>query len=337
MRAFVITGPQQAQVREVEMPLAGPGEAVIDVERVGLCGTDVEFFTGEMAYLGSGEASYPMRIGHEWAGAVVEVGEGIEPAWVGRRVTGDTMLGCGHCPRCRSGRQYLCADRHEVGIRHGWPGALADRLRVPARSLRALPARVDATLGALVEPGANAWRAVEAARLEPGERLLVIGAGTIGLLSGLIAAAAGIEVHVLGRSPASLSFARSLGFDRTWSADAPPEGTFDAVIDASTDAGSPARGLELVEPGRRIVFIGLSGQPSTIDTRGLVLGDVTAVGILSGSPGLDGAIDLFATGRVDPRPLVATVVGLDDVAGVLAGRRDVAWGPGPKIQVDPRS
>src|SRR5439155_4396892 len=82
------------------------------------------------------------------------------------------------------------------------------------------------------------------------------------------------------------------------------------------------RALDLVEPGRRIVFIGLSGQPSTIDTRHLVLEDVTAVGILSASPGLDGAIDLLATGRIEPRPLVAAVVGLEDVGRVLAGERD---------------
>lgn len=336
MRAFVITGARQAEVREVGVPVAGPGEVVVAVERVGLCGTDVEFFTGEMAYLASGEATYPIRIGHEWAGVVVEVGEGVDAAWTGRRVTGDTMLGCGHCPRCRSGRQYLCADRHEVGIRRGWPGALAERLRVPASSLRGLPDTMDATLGALVEPGGNAWRAVEAAKLEAGQRLLVIGAGTIGLLSALIAAAAGIEIHILGRSEASLAFARSLGFDRTWSADAPPTELFDAVIDASTDAGSPSRALDLVEPGRRIVFIGLSGQPSTIDTRRLVLEDVTAVGILSASPGLDGAIDLLATGRIEPRPLVAAVVGLEDVGRVLAGERDPSWGAGPKVEVDPR-
>ena len=109
------------------------GEAVIDVARVGLCGTDVELFSGQMAYLQTGEAAYPLRIGHEWSGRVHSVGPGVDEAWIGRRVTGDTMLGCGRCRRCAAGRQHLCDDRFEVGIRRGWPGALAEQLGVPVR------------------------------------------------------------------------------------------------------------------------------------------------------------------------------------------------------------
>ena len=160
MRALVITAPQRAEVREVDPPVAGIGEVVVDVERAGLCGTDTEFFTGEMSYLHTGQAQYPMRIGHEWCGVVTSVGAGVAESWFGRRVTGDTMLGCGKCRRCLSGRQHLCADRFEIGIRGGWPGALAEQVLVPVGALQALPDSVDATLGALVEPGANATRAV---------------------------------------------------------------------------------------------------------------------------------------------------------------------------------
>jgi 2-desacetyl-2-hydroxyethyl bacteriochlorophyllide A dehydrogenase len=336
MRAFVITGPRAAEVRTVEVPSPGPGEVVVEVERVGVCGTDVEFFTGEMAYLATGEAAYPIRIGHEWAGTVAAVGEGVHPSWLGRRVTGDTMLGCGRCERCSSGRQHLCANRFEVGIRHGWPGALAERLLVPASSLRALPEGMDASLGALVEPGGNAWRAVDAAALAAGQRLLVIGAGTIGLLAALIARSAGVEVELIGRSGESVAFARSLGLRASAVADPLPSRHFQAVIDASTSASSPALAIDLVEPGGRVVYIGLAGTPSDVDTRRIVLNDLTAVGILSASPGLDGAIELFASGRVDPRPLIAAVVSLDDVSRVLAGEHDPAWKAGPKIHVDPR-
>jgi len=104
MRAFVITGPGRAEVRDVPPPDAGPGEVVVDVERAGVCGTDMEFFSGAMSYLHTGQAQYPMRIGHEWSGTVSAVGAGVAESWLGRRVTGDTMLGCGRCARCRSGR-----------------------------------------------------------------------------------------------------------------------------------------------------------------------------------------------------------------------------------------
>jgi threonine dehydrogenase-like Zn-dependent dehydrogenase len=336
MRAFVITGPGKAEVRDLPRPDVRTSEVVVDVERVGVCGTDVEFYTGEMAYLHTGQAEYPIRIGHEWTGTVASVGEGVDPGWVGRRVTGDTMLGCGSCARCLSGRQHLCADRYEIGIRFGWPGALAEQLPVPATALVPLPDTVNVSMGAMVEPGGNALRAVRAAALASGQRLLVIGAGAIGLLSALIAAADGIEVHLAGRSERSRTFARSLGFENVWTADTLPALAWDAVIDASNSVEVPAMALNLVEPGRRVVYIGLAGKPSLIDTRSVALKDVTAVGILSGSGGLHGTVELFASGAVDPVPLIAGTVSLDEAAAVLAGQRHPDWGLAPKIHIDPR-
>lgn len=336
MRAFVLAAPFEGAVREVPVPRAGPGEAVVDVERVGVCGTDVEFFTGEMAYLHQGHARFPMRPGHEWAGTVAEVGDGVDTVWVGRRVMGDTMLGDGVCRRCRRGHQHVCEHRQEVGIRGGRDGALAEQLAVPASSLHALPDGVDPVLGALVEPGGNALRAAQAADLRPGDRVLVLGPGTIGLLVALFARAAHAEVHLLGRSEESLDVARDLGFGHAWTDASLPELPFDAVVDASNAAHLPARALDLVEPAGRVVYVGLAGGPSRIDTRTLALKDVTAVGILSASPGLPATIQAYASGVVDPRPLVAATVGLDQVADVLAGVRPDAAGPGPKIHVDPR-
>ncbi len=108
------------------------------------------------------------------------------------------------------------------------------------------------------------------------------------------------------------------------------------MIDASNAVELPALALELVEPGGRLVYIGLAATPSAIDTRTLVLKDVTAVGVLSGSPALADTIERYARGDVDPRPLVAATVGLDEVGAVLGGWRPDDAGPGPKIHVDPR-
>jgi threonine dehydrogenase-like Zn-dependent dehydrogenase len=336
VRAYVVTGPGAGGVEDVPEPLAGPGLAVVDVERVGVCGTDVEFFTGEMAYLHTGQAAYPLRLGHEWCGTVTAVGDGVDESWLGHRVTGDTMLGCGDCHRCRGGRQHVCENRHEIGIRNGWPGALAERLPVPATALRALPDAVGPVAGALVEPGGNALRAATAAGAAPGRRVLVYGPGTIGLLTALFAVARGAEVHVAGVTDASLELAREVGAGHAWRPDDVPDLPFDAVVDATSDAGVPAAALDRVEPAGRVVYIGLAGRPSTIDTRTLALKDVTAVGILSASPGLTGAIEHYADGRVAPEPLVAATVGLAEVGDVLAGRRPPGAGRGPKIHVDPR-
>ncbi|MET9087993.1 alcohol dehydrogenase catalytic domain-containing protein [Streptomyces sp. NPDC004237] len=336
MRAFVLTGPGAYEVQEVPSPVAAPGEVVVDVERVGVCGTDVEFFTGEMAYLHSGHASYPLRPGHEWSGRVAAVGRGVARSWIGRRVMGDTMLGDGTCRRCLKGRQHLCEKRQEVGVRGDRPGALAERLAVPVTSLHVLPDGVDSVLGALVEPGGNALRAAQAAALGPGTRALVLGPGTIGLLVAMFARTTGAEVHLMGQTDESLAFARGLGFEHVWRENEIPALRFDAVVDASNAVHLPAAALDLVEPGGRVVLIGLAGEPSRIDTRTLALKDVTAVGILSASPGLAATIRAYAAGTVDPRPLVASTVGLDQVGAVLAGQRPPGAGPGPKIHVDPR-
>ena len=340
MRASSLVGPRSVVVVDVPEPVAAAGQVVVDVERVGVCGTDVEFFTGEMSYLHEGHAAYPLQLGHEWCGTVASVGAGVDGSWVGRRVTGDTMLGCGRCGRCTSGRQHVCASRFEIGIRGGWPGALAEQLLVPVTALHPLPDGLDVVAGALVEPGGNALRAVQAADLSPGKRVLIWGPGSIGLLSAAFAAAEGAEVHLVGTEPRSLAFARSLtypnGHPHVWTPGDLPDLPFDAVIDCTYGADVPARALDLVEPGGRLVLIGISGSPSTVDTRTLVLKDVTAVGILSASPGLAGAVRSYASGAVDPRPLVAATVGLADVGDVLAGWRPDGAGAGPKVQVDPR-
>ena len=335
VRAFVLTGPAaEGAVLDVPPPQAAPGEVVVDVERVGLCGTDVEFFTGEMPSLSQGHAAYPIRLGHEWTGRVLETGLGVDPAWVGRRVVGDTMLGDGTCRSCRRGHQHVCEQRQEVGIRDGRDGALAEQLAVPATSLRALPDTVDAALGALVEPGGSAWRSAAATGCGAGDRVLVIGPGTIGLLAAMFLRARGVEVHLLGETVPSLDFARSLGFADVWSE--APRLAFDAVVNASTGADVPAQALNLVEAAGRVVYVGLAGRPSRLDSRTLTFRDVTAVGILSGSPGLDPTIHAYAAGELDQRRGPAAVVALDEAGAVLAGQRPAGAGPGPKIHVDPR-
>lgn len=329
MRAFVIEAPGQGAVREVPVPRPGAGQVVVRVERAGVCGTDVELLEGTMPYLHDGSARYPLRPGHEWSGRVVEVGPGVDAGWCGRHVTGDTMIGCGACTPCRAGRHHLCADRYEIGIRGGWPGALAERLLVPAGALHALPEDMDPGTAAFVEPAGTAWRAADAAA---GSRVCVWGPGTIGLLTLLFCRAGGAAVDVVGPDPASRELALRLGARACYHPDDAPVGGYDAVVDASNGPDVPARALDQIDAGGRVVLVGVAGAPSLVDARGAVLRDVTIVGILAASLGLGRAIAALAGGAVRPGPLVGRVVGLDDLAGVLRGPPS----PGaPKIQVVP--
>jgi 2-desacetyl-2-hydroxyethyl bacteriochlorophyllide A dehydrogenase len=343
VRAFVIRGPLEGGVEDVPPPVAGAGQVVVEVARVGVCGTDVECFDGSMAYLATARIAFPLRIGHEWSGRVVELGDGVDASWLGRRTTGDTMLGCGRCRRCLAGRHHVCLELAELGFHPAWPGALAERVVVPVSSLHALPDEVDDAAGAMIEPAGNALRAARATSAASGDRVLVLGAGTIGLLAERFLGGAGVEAHVVGRSERSRHAARALGTSRVWGPDELPDLPWDAVIDATDDPASPALALDLVEPGGTVVAIGLAGEPSRIDTRTVALKDASIVGILGGSAGLDGAIAAFADGSVDPRPLIGATIGLDGIADALA---DMAAGrpatvtatgshPGPKLQVDP--
>ena len=116
MRALIIDGTRSASVQRVAVPVPGPGQVVVAVHRVGICGTDVELFTRELPYFEQGKSRFPLCPGHEWCGTVFDVGADVDPRWVGERVTGDTMLGCGRCDRCASGRHHVCENRSEIGI-----------------------------------------------------------------------------------------------------------------------------------------------------------------------------------------------------------------------------
>jgi 2-desacetyl-2-hydroxyethyl bacteriochlorophyllide A dehydrogenase len=333
MRALIIDGTKSASVQRVAVPVPGPRQVVVDVHRAGVCGTDVELFTRELPYFEQGKSRFPLCPGHEWCGTVSAIGAEVDPRWIGERVTGDTMLGCGRCQRCASGRHHVCADRSEIGIT-GWAGALAEKLLVPVGSLYRLPAVVDDRAGALVEPGGNAWRAVTAAHAGPGRRLLIWGPGSIGLLAAAFARATGADVHVVGLDARREELAKSFGAGRYWTTANPPSGTYDAVIDCTGDDTVPALALRFVEPAGRIVCIGIPRKTSLIDSRQLALNDLTVVGILGASAGLAPAIEHYADGSVEPGSLAQVVVGLDRAAEALGGELDP--GAGTKIHIDPR-
>ena len=341
MRALVLSGPGVAEVEAVPAPEPGPGQLVVAIERVGVCGTDAEFFRGTQPYLATGAARYPLRIGHEWSGRVIRVGEGTAADWLGERVSGDTMLGCQKCVMCHRGRQHLCPNRFEIGVLGGWAGALADELLVPAFAVHRLPPPIDAAAGALVEPASLALRAVSTLALPAGERLLVWGTGAIGLLAVAMAAAQGIEVHAVGRRPAALEAAEALGARSMWLEDEVRSGRvadFEGAIAASPDPKVPESCRKALRPGGHLVLVGVSGSPSPLDSLDLVVNDLRVTGLLSGSTHFQSVIDLFIDPAFDlpmvTNTLIGAVVGLTDIAAVLGRQTPADRAGGPKTQVD---
>ncbi|OLT14667.1 hypothetical protein BJF78_17695 [Pseudonocardia sp. CNS-139] len=158
----VLTGPGALELRAVPRPEPGPGDLLVHPDAVGVCGTDLELFSGAMTYLASGFTAYPIVPGHEWTGVVAAVGAGVTGFAAGDRVVGECAIGCGVCPRCAAGSHHLCPDRTETGIARR-AGGMAGHLVFPAASAHRLPAGADPADAALVEPLSVAYRAVRRA------------------------------------------------------------------------------------------------------------------------------------------------------------------------------
>jgi 2-desacetyl-2-hydroxyethyl bacteriochlorophyllide A dehydrogenase len=214
-----------------------------------------------------GNRTPPLIMGHEFAGVVVAAG-GDAAELEGERVAVNPLSSCGHCRLCRSGYANLCEDRKLIGVHSD--GAFADFVRAPAASARRLPDGVSARTGAMAEPLANGVHAVGLGLArEPVERAVVLGAGTIGLVTLQAALLAGIEhVAVVEPQPERRARAAELGAHETFE-DRPEPGA-DLVIDAVGAQATRALALELLRPGGQLVCIGLAADDTTLGFHGVI-------------------------------------------------------------------
>src|ERR671937_2577500 len=174
MKALVWLGPERMEVQDVAEPQPGPGEVIVETDAAGICGSEIEGYLGRM-----GNRTPPLVMGHEFAGEVVELGEGVDARWRGKQVAINPVVSCGSCGACRAGDTNLCEKRALIGI--AFPGGFAEYVNVPVASLYELLAGTDPRIGALVEPMANGVHAIRLGlQLVPAERAAVIGGGVVG-------------------------------------------------------------------------------------------------------------------------------------------------------------
>jgi 2-desacetyl-2-hydroxyethyl bacteriochlorophyllide A dehydrogenase len=283
-------------VESIDEPRQGGDDVLVRPDAAGICGSEIEGYLGRMP-----NRVPPLVMGHEFAGTVLESGRGARGDWTGRRVVVNPLLSCRVCARCKAGDRNLCADRRLIGVHVS--GGFAERVAVPTSNLVALPDALDARIGALVEPLANAVHAVGLARrLVAPANAVVLGGGTIGVFGLHAARAAGIpDVRVVEpngdrRAAALAAGARAVHADASELA---AERNADLVIDAVGATATRRSALDIVRPGGAIVLLGLHEDETALPFHRVVRDQVALQGSFAYTDtDFAAALDLLTSGRV---------------------------------------
>ena len=323
-RAAVLVRPGEIAIEERPVPTPAPREVLVQVTSVGVCGSDVHWY--EHGRIGDLVVRSPLVLGHECAGRVVVVGDGVTKHAIGDRVCLEPGVPCGRCRECRAGRYNLCVD---VAFFATPPvdGAFADFVTIHEDFAFALPDGMSDDAGALMEPLSVGIWACRKAGITAGDRVLVTGAGPIGLLAMQVAKACGAtDVAVSDVNEQRLAVAERLGATRVLHAGRDLAGEVDALLECSGHPGAVVAGIEALRPAGTAVLVGMGPEPtaeialSVIQNRELWL-----TGTFRYANTYPAAIELAARGRVDVEALITGHYGLDDTeTALLAGRDDAA-------------
>ena len=329
MLQIVLEKPGQFSATDGPEPTPGPGDALVRVHRIGVCGTDLHAFAGRQPFF-----HYPRILGHELGVEVIDPGSEPHGLKAGDRCSLEPYLNCGHCIACRRGKPNCCTSLNVLGVHSD--GGMRPRIAVPARKLHR-SAKLDYEQLALVETLGIGAHAVERAEITPGDFVLVIGAGPIGLSVVQFALVTGATIAVMDVSEPRLAFCREkLGVKHTLT---PPEsparlkeiggGDLPTVIlDATGNAKSMVGTFDLIAHGGRIVFVGLFQGDVTFNDPNFHRREITVGASRNSTPQtFRDIIALVEAGRIDTRPWITHRFALADTPVVfpqeIAGNADV--------------
>jgi L-iditol 2-dehydrogenase len=323
--------PGEGNVDLVERAERAPaaGEVALDVHAAGVCGTDLHIWLGEYPSVP------PVTMGHEVCGTVAALGDGVDPAWDGARVAVETFFStCGVCAYCRAGKLSVCEQRRSIGTHVD--GGFAPRLVLPARNLHRVPDALPDDAAALSEPLACVCNSLlDPNAVRPGDDVLVVGPGAIGLIAAQVARACGGRVTVRGaeRDEARLALAGALGFATSVAGrdDAPAA---DVVVECSGAEPGIADALRAARRRGRIVQMGLRGADVTLPYDLICFHELTVTaGFASNPASWRRAMTLLGEGAVELAPLVTEVLPIADWRRAFDASRA---GAGVKYVLDPR-
>lgn len=331
MKALVLRGPEDLGLLEVPEPDLCAGEVLVRVRACGICGSDLRYYRGHNPWakqtLGVDAPNPPnMILGHEVAGEIAAVGAGVSPDRIGERVALLAYKGCGVCRYCRTGRENLCEDTLHLGHGAGWgerefyPGGMATYCPVWADMAYELPDHVPFDAATQLDGLGVAVRAVHRAALQPMDRVVVLGAGPIGLMIMQTAKAYGArKVIVTEVSAMGSKVAREMGADLVLD---PKEtdivplvldtyGGADVVFDTVGEAETLRQGMRMLARGGRLVALAIKPERLTLEAA-LFSGERTLTTTANSPyPDFQRAIDLLASGRIDLSPMITHHFPLD--------------------------
>jgi L-iditol 2-dehydrogenase len=327
MRALVVREPNRFSVEDVERPQPGPFELLCRVRAVAICGTDPHIIEGH--YPGFWPKEWPLVPGHEWCGDIVELGDGAASlGWeVGTRVAGTSHAPCGYCRKCVEGRYNLCENFGVEGLHsqygHNTDGAYADYVVHSVRSVFPVPDALSDEEAAMLDPTAVALHTVKRGRLQPGDTVVVVGPGVMGLLVADCARALGAgRVIVVGRGE-RLARAAELGHETVDFSAADPVATVRAMtggrgaevaFECSGAAEAVGQCAEMLRRGGRVAVIGIPLEDARIPLQRIVLDEIDVVGVRAAAGEMPQAIALVAAGRIRLRELITHRFALEDFA-----------------------
>jgi 2-desacetyl-2-hydroxyethyl bacteriochlorophyllide A dehydrogenase len=337
MEACVYVGDGVLEVQDVPVPAPGPGDVLIEIAQCGICGTDLHLVLGRIARPGT-------VLGHEWAGTITATGEGVDGWSVGQRVVCGPAPGCGECRACRADRPSVCLRRPPTDYL-SFRGAFARYVVAPADQLVGLPEHLPSRAAALTEPTAVALHAVTLSRVTPDDRVLVTGAGPVGLLVTAVLRAQGVrDITVSEPAPARRERALAVGAARTITPDSLPTPSmgspvpepYTVVFECSGNASASEAAIDQLDFAGVCVLVGTGHEFPRLNHNRVIVLENTIIGSYNyDAGGFAPALELLASGRMPLDALIEPVdVFLDELLPVM--QRCVAGELPGKVMVRPR-
>jgi threonine dehydrogenase-like Zn-dependent dehydrogenase len=338
MRAARYYGPRDIRIEELPTPKPRADEVLLRIGACGICGTDSHLWQGLFPM-----DVVPRTLGHEFAGEIAAVGDGVRGFTLNDRVVADINIGCGECIYCHRDQRLLCPTLQQLGIHRD--GGFAEYMTAPAATLRAMPAGMSFAHAALVEPVVCALHGQDRAGLVAGESVVIIGAGPMGLIHAMLAQIRGAApIIITETNPYRLERARALGVEEVVDASAleAAERVLAATGGLGADVVIEAVGSEVtyrqapgfLRPGGRLLVFGAPDPQLTmpISPFEIYRKEWTLVGSFAGTyRSWSDAITLLAHGRIDADALITSQIELQDLPGAL---EDIATNPSTiKVQV----